>query len=160
MFFNKKKEVKKFEPNTLSKVLNVLVYVPVALMLLAIGASLFNPKGDAIVDDMEVVSQSIELPYGWYEVNSTTFSNGSSTINVSDYMPSTYGYTRDFVETDNVVGVKFTMYGYSRGYNDLFAVFKVTDGVKVKYIYFKSDNFRELVSLAETAGYIMVQYFV
>ena len=70
MFFKKKKEVKKFVPNQMSKVLNVLPFIPIVLLALMM---LFGGKseGDAIVDNVEVVQKqqiTLQAPPGYTAV--------------------------------------------------------------------------------------------
>ena len=70
MFFKKKKEVKKFFPNQMSQVLNVLPFIPLLLLLLM---ALFSPKmeGDAIIDNVEIVQKqqiTLQAPPGYTAV--------------------------------------------------------------------------------------------
>ena len=48
-YFKKKEEVKEFKPNMLSKILNVLPFIPLAMLLLAMLSAKMN-KGDGIAD--------------------------------------------------------------------------------------------------------------
>ena len=164
MFFKKKKEIKEvYKPNSLQKVLNVLPFIPIALLLLALLAAKLNPiEGDAITDTTELV-QGIQAPDGFYNLGDTFYSyDGKLVISVSNVMPAIpYGYVVQGSENLNMVGIdiKFEMYS-DQSFSNLLIVADASNGLKRKVISFSTSDISQVARGSEAMGFILVQYFV
>ena len=58
-YFKKKEEVKEFKPNTLSKVLSVLPFIPLLLLILAMISSKISESEYTFTDEIVEVEQQI-----------------------------------------------------------------------------------------------------
>ena len=163
MFFKKKKEMKVYKPNTLTKVLNVLPFIPIVLLLLALLASKLNPvEGDAITDTTELV-QGVEAPDGFYNLGDTFYSyDGKLVINVSSVMPAIpYGFTVQGSEDLNLVGIdiRFELYSDS-SFSRLIVIADASNGLDRKVLSFSTSDISQVARGSEAMGFILVQYFV
>lgn len=136
MFFKKKKEVKKFVPNQMSKVLNVLPFIPIVLLALMMLFGGVKSEGDAIVDTTELVQQKVSLKApkgfiampgkpGYYQsINGESvigyFSGTEGAANIALRSPD--GFTRAGVETRMMFGQKIYMAVFTEDNGDRIAI--------------------------------------
>ena len=164
MFFKKKKEEKKFIPNQLSQILNILPLIPLFLLALMV---LFGGKseGDAIVDNVEVIQKqqiTLQAPpgytavpgqYGYYkniEGNVIAYGSNFKGANLT-VLTGPEGFTRAGVETRVMYGHTVYMAVFTEDGGSRIAISAAYDKAGQTRFVLGMGNF----NVANSAGYLL-----
>lgn len=164
--FKKKKEVKKvYVPNTLSKILNVLPFIPLTLLLLTF---LFADKKDNSVEQLQdtinevtavdgdnIVDEDQYTGFRMVDANTYVSYSGKTTVKLTSTAPSTYGWSYLTTERQPIMGIVLLgkMY-HKNSYSSVKAVFTIS-GRSGLYVTVTTSSIDEFIPACEKAGELL-----